>query len=101
MILNLLLMLLNLHEVFLLLLLVLEAINVALDFIFKHFLGLVDVLSDRLLELAALHLADGLFLFALSLSLSSVSCNLHIALAGLKDVTSAFLGFVEFLPRLQ
>ena len=94
-------MFLNVHKVFLLLLLVLKVVYIASHLVFEHLLSLVNVLSYLILELATLHLADGLFLFSLSLSLCPLSGYLHIALAGIEDVGCALFGFIEFLPCLK
>jgi hypothetical protein len=79
-------MLLNLKEVFLLLLLVLEIVDIPLYLIFKHFLSLVDILANLLFELPRLHLADGLLFFLLTLSLRTLSRYLHVSLARLQDI---------------
>ena len=100
MVLNLFLVLLNLKEVFLLLLFALEIVDFPLYLIFEHFLGLVDILADLFLQLATLHLADGLLFLLLALSFCSLSCDFHVSLARLEDIRSALFGLVEFLPCL-
>jgi len=94
-------MLLNVHEILLLLLLVLKVVYIASHLVFEHLLSLVNVLSYLILELAALHLADTLFLLFLSLSVCPLSGYFHVALAGVQDVRGALFGFIEFLPCLK
>lgn len=99
-VLYLLLVLLDLQEVLLLPLLLLHVVDVPLDLILKVALGRIHVRPHLLLQVPVLHLAEGLLLFLLPLSLSTLGGLLEVALASTEDVIGAFLGLVEFLPGL-
>jgi hypothetical protein len=98
---NLFLMLLQMKEVFLLLLLVFEVVHISSDFVFKLLLSLIDILFYLFFELKALHASEGFLLFFLALSLCALSGDFHITLASLKDISSALFGFIEFFPCLN
>lgn len=93
-------MLLYVHEVLLLLLFVLEGVDIPSDLVLELFLSLVYVLSDLLLELSALHLLEHLLFLLGPLSFLPLGSDLHVTLACVQDVASAFLSFIELLPSL-
>ena len=101
MILDLLLVFLDLHEVLLLALLHLEGVHVASDLVLQVAPLCVHVVPDRLFHLQALHPPNVLLFFLLALTLLSLGLNFHVALASTKNIVGALLGLVEFLPRLR
>lgn len=100
MILDLFLMLLHLHEVFLLALLHLEVVDVSPDFVLQVSPLGIHVALDLLLHLHALRPSEGLLFLLLPLTLHSVGSDLHVALARAENVGGALLGLVELFPSL-
>ena len=99
-ILDLLLMLLHLHEVLLIPFHLLDIVYISLDFLLEVPLGGIDIGSHHVLLIAVLRLSEG-FLFILDpLSLSAFCGNFQIALARTQYVVGAFFGLIKLFPCL-
>jgi len=96
-----LLVLLYLHEVFLLTLLHLKVVYIAFDFILKVSLRCINIHSDCLLSITVLLLPMVLFFLFLSVTFLSLSCNFQVTLACAEDIVGALFSFVEFFPCLN
>lgn len=99
-VLDLLLMLLHLHKVFLFALLHFEVIDVSSDLVLHVPLLRINVILDLLLHILALCPSKHLLFLLLSHTLHPFSGYLHVALAGAKNVVSALLSLIEFFPSL-
>ena len=90
----------HVQEVTLILLLALDIVDLLLDLFLHVAAGSLDVILHLFLDGAVLRLSKHLLFLLLPLTLRSLLSDLHVALAGLKDVGRALLGFIEFLPSL-
>lgn len=101
MILYLLLMLLDMHEVLLFTFLMLEVVYIAADLILIVALSSVHVRSNLVLEMSVGSLAHQLLFFLLSLTILSFSSYLHVSLSCTQNVRGTLLGLIELLPSLS
>lgn len=89
------------HEVFLLLLFMLDLVSLlphlVLDVAALHVEGTLLLLLNLEVDL----LAEGLLLLLLPLDGVTLRLLLHVALSRNQDVASAFLGLIELLPGLE
>lgn len=90
----------DLHEVALLTFLILDCVDLPLDLLLEVTPGHIHVLAVLLLNSAVLRLTEHLFFLLLSLSLHALLLNLHVALSRHQDVVGPLLGLVELLPGL-
>lgn len=90
----------DLHKVTLFTLLILYCVYITLNLFFEVATSHIHVLAVLLLDGAVLSLTEHLFLLLLSLSFLAFLLHLHIALSCNEYVIGPLLGFIELLPRL-
>lgn len=91
---------LHVKVVFLLLLLVFDVLNIALDFLLIICFVHINVLLELVLHGSVLGLSGCFFFLLLPLALHFSLLSFNVALALGYDVLSALFGFVDLLPSL-
>jgi hypothetical protein len=91
----------DVQEVALVLLLLLNVLDLLADLLLLVSARRLHIVFHLFLDGTVLRLSEHLLFLLLALALRTLLSDLHVALAGLKDISRSLLGFIEFLPSLS